>query len=124
MSILGNILWFCLGGVILSALWFIAGILLCITIIGIPFGVQCFKNAGLAAFPFGKEINYNKAGFGSLLMNVLWVLVFGWELALISAVFGCLFCVTIVGIPFGLQYFKLAQLALVPFGAQAKYTHI
>jgi len=117
MKTLGNILWFLFGGLVLGLLWSVAGIICCVTIIGIPFGIQCFKIAALALWPVGKEINYSRAGFGSVIGNVLWILFFGWELALTHLVIGLIYCVTIIGIPFGLQSFKLAQLALFPFGA-------
>lgn len=116
MRILGNLLWFLLGGIVLGLCWTIAGILWCITILGIPWGVQCFKFAKLAFFPFGKDILYG-TGAGSLLVNILWILLTGAELAIIHAVIGLVFCITIVGIPFGMQCFKLAKLALLPFGA-------
>lgn len=118
MKIIGNILWFLLGGFLLAMLWFFAGLVLCITIIGIPFGVQCFKNASLMLHPFGHEVVYGPARVTSILGNILWILIFGWELALASLIAGFLCCLTIVGIPFGLQSFKFAQLALMPFGAK------
>jgi len=116
MKTLGNIIWFLFGGLFLAIEWFIAGILCCITIIGIPFGVQCFKLAGLSLWPIGKEISYRKSGVGSVIGNILWVIVFGWELALSHLVVGLIYCATIIGIPFGLQCFKLAQVSLFPFG--------
>lgn len=120
MRIIGNILWLVLGGLLLALGWALAGLLLCVTIVGIPFGVECFKIAGLVLFPFGREISYpaGSSGCGSVLFNILWLLVFGWELALGTLIAGVLMCVTIVGIPFGLQAFKLAQLSLMPFGAK------
>ena len=111
MKILGNILWFIFGGFLLWLEWSIAGLLLCITIIGIPAGKQCFKMAKLCAAPFGKQIDYARAGVGSVLLDVLWVLVFGWEIAATAA---------INGIPFGKQFFKIAALAFAPFGAAVK----
>lgn len=116
MSILGNILWFVFGGAISGLSWCLAGVLWCISIVGIPIGIQCFKIAGLTFFPFGKEVVYD-GGAGSLLLNVLWIILSGLPLALEHLVFGAILCVTIVGIPFGLQQFKLAKLALMPFGA-------
>lgn len=116
MKFLGNLLWFVFGGLLLWLEWAFAGILLCITVIGIPAGAQCFKIAKLSAFPFGKELNYEKAGFGSTLLNVIWILVFGWEIAATAAVCGIIWCITIIGIPFGKQFFKLAALSLFPFG--------
>lgn len=118
MRIIGNILWFIFGGVLLFLLWAIAGLLCFISIIGIPLGIQCFKFASLMLSPFGRDIDYSQAGVGSLLVNVLWIVLLGWELALFSIIIGLIYCVTIIGIPFGLQSFKFAKLALMPFGAR------
>ena len=117
MKVIGNILWFVFGGLWLGIGWAVAGLLCCITIIGIPAGKQCFKIARLAFLPFGKEIK-SSGGVGSLILNVIWILLLGWELALEAAVLGAVFCITIIGIPFGKQCFKLARLALMPFGAE------
>ncbi len=119
MKTLGNILWIIFGGLLLWLEWAFAGVLLCITIIGIPAGMQCFKIAGLCLAPFKKEVSYKNAGFGSTLLNILWVLIFGWEIAATAAVCGILWCITIIGIPFGLQFFKLAAMSLFPFGSKA-----
>lgn len=116
MGCLGNFLWFVFGGFFTGLSWCVAGMLWCITIIGIPVGLQCFKLASLCFFPFGKEVTYG-GGFGSFLLNLIWLLLSGIPLALSSVFWGCLLCVTIVGIPFGLQQFKIAKLALMPFGA-------
>lgn len=116
MGCLGNIVWFICGGFISGLSWLLVGCLWCITIVGIPVGVQCFKFAGLSFFPFGKEVIYG-GGTGSLLLNIIWLLAGGLVLAAESAVLGALLCITVVGIPFGLQHFKIAKLALMPFGA-------
>ncbi|MFR5635635.1 MAG: YccF domain-containing protein [Mediterraneibacter faecis] len=116
MGYLGNILWFICGGLLSGLSWGLAGCLWCISIVGIPVGLQCFKFASLSFFPFGKDVNYG-GGAGSLLLNIIWLLVSGIPLALEHAVMGIIMCVTIIGIPFGLQHFKIAQLALMPFGA-------
>lgn len=116
MGCLGNIIWFLFGGLVSGMSWFLAGLLWCITIVGFPVGVQCFKLAGLSFFPFGKEVEYG-GGAGSFLLNLLWIIFTGWVLAVEHVFFGVIFCITIVGIPFGLQHFKLAKLALMPFGA-------
>ena len=116
MTFLGNLLWFLFGGLIGGLGWTLAGCLWCITIVGIPVGLQCFKFAGLAFFPFGKEIVYGGGTF-SVLVNIIWLLLSGLELVIGYVVLGCLWCITIVGIPFGKQCFKLAKLALMPFGA-------
>lgn len=119
MGCLGNILWFIFGGFVSGLSWCLAGCLWCITIIGIPIGVQCFKFASLSFFPFGKEVEYG-GGTVSLLVNIIWLLVTGIPLAVEQAAIGVLLCITIIGIPFGLQEFKLAKLALMPFGSTVK----
>ena len=119
MGCLGNAIWFVFGGFVSGLSWILAGCLWCITIIGIPIGIQCFKFAGLCFFPFGKEVVYGGSA-GSLLLNIVWMLVTGIPLAIQSAVFGILFCITIIGIPFGLQHFKISKLALMPFGSTIK----
>ena len=116
MGCLGNVLWFVFGGCLSGLGWCLAGVLWCITIVGIPVGLQCFKFAKLAFFPFGKEIVYG-GGVGSFMLNIIWLVVSGIWLALGSVVTGCLLCITVIGIPFGLQHFKLAKLALMPFGS-------
>ncbi len=117
MSVIGNILWFILCGFIGGLGWLLAGCIWCITIIGIPIGVQCFKLAGLAFFPFGKEVVYDGGAF-SFLVNIIWLIVSGLELAIGYVAAGVILCITIIGIPFGKQCFKLAQLSLMPFGAR------
>lgn len=116
MGCLGNFLWFIFGGFISGLSWCLAGVIWCITIIGIPVGTQCFKMAGLSFFPFGKEVTYG-GGAGSLILNVLWLIISGLPLAIEHLAIGAALCITIIGIPFGLQQFKLAKLALMPFGA-------
>lgn len=116
MGCLGNIIWFLCGGIWQGLGWIFSGVFWCITIIGIPIGMQCFKFASLAFFPFGKEINYG-GGAVSLLANILWLILSGIPLALSAAVNGLLLCCTIIVIPFGLQCFKIAKLSLMPFGA-------
>ena len=115
---LGNIIWFLLGGIVLALAWMIAGLLCCLTVIGIPLGLQCFKFAGLALWPFGRDIDFSRMGAVSLLANIIWLVFCGFELAVTAAVLGAVFCLTLIGIPFGLQYFKFAKLALMPFGAR------
>jgi uncharacterized membrane protein YccF (DUF307 family) len=117
MSILGNILWFIFGGLFSGLGWCISGILWCITIIGIPYGVQCFKFASLAFWPFGKDVEYG-GGVVSLVANIIWIIFFGIPMALHNLLWGCIWCITIVGIPFGLQFFKIAKLSLMPFGSK------
>ena len=119
MSTIGNILWFIFGGVLAGLSWCLAGLIWCITIVGIPIGIQCFKFARLSFFPFGKEIIYG-GGFGRFILNIIWLIISGLPLALEFVIFGAIFCITIIGIPFGLQYFKLAKLALMPFGSEIR----
>lgn len=118
MKFLGNILWFVLGGFIISLYYFLVGLFFCITIIGIPFGLQLIKLAGFALWPFGHDVQpgENDGGCLSILMNIIWILIGGIEIAMLHLTFGVVLCITIVGIPFGLQHFKMALLALVPFG--------
>lgn len=116
MGLLGNIIWFLCGGFWQGLAWTLAGILWCVTIVGIPIGVQCFKFASLAFFPFGKEIIYG-GGAVSLIANIIWIIVSGIPLAVAALTNGLLLCLTIIGIPFGKQCFKMARLALSPFGA-------
>lgn len=110
-----NLLWFLTGGIVIGLAWVIVGCLWCVTIIGIPVGLQCFKFASLSFFPFGKNIVYDDSTV-SLLLNILWILFSGIELAMVHVVCGLMLCITIIGIPFGMQHFKLAKLALLPFG--------
>ena len=117
MRVLGNILWIILGGFAIAIGWALVGLILCISIIGIPLGVQAFKMAGLTLTPFGKTVQYG-GGVGSTLVNILWVVLVGWWMALGYLGAGVLNCITIIGIPFGIQSFKMAKLALWPFGAQ------
>jgi uncharacterized membrane protein YccF (DUF307 family) len=118
MSILGNLIWFVFGGVLIFLEYIISGLLMCLTIIGIPFGVQCFKLSLLGLTPFGRTITQGQAGSGciSVLMNIIWILIGGIWIALTHLILGILFGITIVGIPFAKQHFKLASLALSPFG--------
>ena len=117
MRLIGNILWMLLGGLISAFLWVVVGSLWCITIVGIPVGIQCFKLSSLSLSPFGKEVVYEGEAV-SFILNVIWFLAGGEVLALINFVFGLILCPTIIGIPFGKQFFKIAKLALTPFGAR------
>lgn len=117
MNLLGNIVWLLLGGFISAMMYFIAGFLMCITIIGIPFGLQLFKFGMFSLSPFGRNVTYTStSGCLATVFNVIWILCGWWEIAAVHAVFGLLLCVTIVGIPFGVQHFKIAGLSLMPFG--------
>ena len=117
MRTLGNILWFVFGGFISGLGWLLSGVLWCITIIGIPYGKQCFKFASLSFWPFKKEI-INAGGAISTIANIIWIIFFGLPMAIGNAALGLLWCITIVGIPFGKQFFKIERLALMPFGAR------
>ncbi len=118
MSIIGNILWFILGGFLIVIEYFVAGVVSCLTIIGIPLGIQSFKLAVASLWPFGKEVKPTaNSGSGlSTLLNIIWILVGGIWITLTHLILGLVLCVTIIGIPFGLQHFKLMRLSFTPFG--------
>lgn len=118
MKLLGNILWIVFGGFFVSLEYFVGGLLSCITIIGIPFGLQLFKLALLALVPFGQKVEYREQEPGciSTLFNIIWIFTGGIAICLTHLFFGFLLCITIIGIPFGKQHFKLMRLAFTPFG--------
>lgn len=118
MSLIGNLIWFLCGGVLIALEYAISSFFLCLTIIGIPFGLQTFKLASLALFPFGKRtvINERANGTLSLIMNILWIILGGIWICLTHLLFGAVLFITIIGIPFAKQHFKLASVALFPFG--------
>jgi len=116
VRLIGNLVWIFTGGLLLALVWLLAGVVLCITVIGIPFGIQCFKISNLAVSPFGKRINTR---FGRYpIANVLWMIFFGWHMALLYIAVGIVTMASVIGIPFGLQAFKFAKLAFIPFGAE------
>ncbi|CAB0150906.1 Inner membrane protein YccF [Pseudidiomarina piscicola] len=125
MAVLGNILWFILGGFVMGLGWWLAGIVAFISIIGIPWAKACFVMGRFAFLPFGYEAINRRAlsqkndigtsGFGTL-GNILWLIVFGWWLALGHLVAAVGFFIIIIGIPFGIQHLKLAMIALLPIG--------
>ncbi len=117
MGCLANILWLIFGGLEAWFAWTIYGILWSITIVGIPLGRQCFKFARLSLAPFGKDVSV-EGGPVSLLANIVWCLFTGVEMALAHVTVGIGLCLTIIGIPFGIQHFKLAVLSLFPFGSR------
>ena len=117
MNFIGNLLWFIFGGFLSGISWLLAGIIWCITIIGIPYGLQCFKFASLSFMPFGKDIQFG-GGVSSLIVNIIWTIFFGIPMALENIFIGIIWCITIVGIPFGLQFFKIAKLSFAPFGSK------
>jgi uncharacterized membrane protein YccF (DUF307 family) len=120
MKLLLNIIWLLFGGIVIAIEYLFASIVLFITIIGIPFGFQTLKLAGLAIWPFGREARYKESASGCLstVMNIIWILTGGIWICISHLAFGVLLCITIIGIPFGLQHFKLASLALTPFGRE------
>ena len=122
MNSLGNIFWLLLGGIIIALIYYVVGLLMCITIIGIPFGVQLLKLGTYALWPFGHQMvdKPNEPGCLSIVMNLLWILTGWWEVALLHAIFGLICCVTIVGIPFGVQHFKMALASVFPFGKEIR----
>ena len=117
MSFLANIVWIIFGGLSTALCWCVAGLILCITVIGIPLGLQAFKMARLTLAPFGMDIQYG-GGAPSAVANVFWVLLCGLWMAIAYMALGALYCITIIGIPIGLQLFKMARLSLLPFGAR------
>ena len=120
MRFLFNLLWLIFGGLWTCIGYLISSILLMITIIGIPFGLQTLKLAVLALWPFGKTISESKGGMGclSVFMNVFWIIFGGIEICISHLLWGIICCITIIGIPFGKQHFKLASLSLFPFGRE------
>jgi uncharacterized membrane protein YccF (DUF307 family) len=118
MRFFGNIIWLVFGGILISIEYLIGSLLLMITIVGIPFGLQTLKMASLALWPFGRDTRVHERASGCLyiIMNVIWLLTGGLWIAATHAIFGVLLCISIIGIPFGLQHFKLTAIALSPFG--------
>ena len=119
MSLIGNIIWIIFGGgLILFLEYFIAGLVLCVTIVGIPFGMQCIKISFLALLPFGKEIRNTRSSYGMLstVMNLIWIVIGGIWIAITHIVFAFLCMITIIGIPFAQQHMKLVSLSMMPFG--------
>lgn len=116
MSLLGNLVWLIFGGLISGGLYILGGLLLCVTIIGIPFGLQAIKLGFATLTPFGKDLKSSRnTGFWKLLFDVLWLFLFGWEIAIAHLFFGAFLFVTVIGIPFAYQHFKLIPVALFPF---------
>lgn len=117
-----NLLWALLGGGLVTAIEYVlAGLVLCLTIVGIPFGVQCFKIAGLALFPFGKDFDDSRPrGVTNLPLNIIWLLLAGIWICITHLTLALGLAVSIIGIPFALQHLKLAMLALMPFGVTVR----
>lgn len=118
MKTLGNLLWIIFGGAIGSGLWLLYGVLWSVTIVGIPLGKQCFKLASLTFAPFKKEVVEGNDSAIGFVANIMWAVTTGVVMAFENVVMGVILCCTIVGIPFGKQYFKLARLSLMPFGTE------
>ncbi len=118
MNFLANLIWIIFGGLFVALTWLVLGLILCVTIIGIPFGLQCFKAARLSLAPFGRRVDVDFAEHP--IANVLWAILVGWEMALGYLLGGLVLCITIIGIPMGLQMFKFMKLAFFPFGADIK----
>lgn len=118
MRIISNIFWIIFGGIWLALLWLLCGILLCVTIVGIPFGIQCFKMARLSFAPYGKKVDLNFSEHP--IANTVWAIFGGWVIALVYLLVGVINCITIIGIPRGIQCFKIMKLAFFPFGADIK----
>ncbi|MGD9020700.1 MAG: YccF domain-containing protein [Lysobacterales bacterium] len=120
MSLLLNVLWFVLGGFLVTIAYILGGLLLCITIIGIPFGIQCFKLSMLGLAPFGREVRETEPPGGciAIVMNIIWIVLPGLELALLHLLLAALFAITIIGLPFAAQHLKLTRLAILPFGSR------
>ena len=123
MNTLGNIIWLVFGGILIALEYFVASIGLFITIIGIPFGIQTMKMASVALWPFDKEVVSSGSSNGCLstLMNLIWIFTGGIWISISHLIFGILFSITIIGLPWGMQHFKLAALALTPFGKEVVF---
>lgn len=122
MKTLGNIFWLIFGGFMIAIEYFIAGFIMLLTIIGIPFGLQAFKLGILALWPFGSKVVTNENTLGCLnpILNLIWIIIGGFWIAITHLFWGILLSLTIIGIPFGKQHFKLIHLALVPFGKRVE----
>jgi uncharacterized membrane protein YccF (DUF307 family) len=118
MNLLGNLIWLIFGGLLSAIGYLVGGLVLCLTVAGIPWGLQCFKIAGLVLWPFGRQVVNNSSSGGclSLFCNIIWLLCGGLYTALVHIVFGVLLFLTIIGIPFARQHFKLVEISLMPFG--------
>ncbi len=122
MSLLGNLVWLLFGGFLVGLGYMIGGLALCLTIVGIPFGIQSIKLGVATMAPFGLEIvqTEDAGGFLPMVLNVIWLLLFGWEIAIGHLVSAAILAITIVGIPFAKQHLKLIPLALFPIGRELR----
>ncbi|MDX1935736.1 MAG: YccF domain-containing protein [Flavihumibacter sp.] len=118
MNLLGNLIWLIFGGFLAALGYLLGGLVLCITVIGIPFGLQCFKLAGLVLWPFGKKVVSDSSSTGCLgvVFNIVWLLCGGLCTAITHIVMGLILSITIIGLPWGRQHFKLVEVSLMPFG--------
>jgi uncharacterized membrane protein YccF (DUF307 family) len=123
MNVFGNLIWLIFGGLLAALGYFFGGIVLCITVIGVPWGLQCFKLAGLVLWPFGKKVISDSDNMGCLniFFNLVWILSGGLYTAIVHIVMGAILCLTIIGIPWGKQHFKLVEISLMPFGKRIIY---
>jgi uncharacterized membrane protein YccF (DUF307 family) len=122
LNLLLNVIWLIFGGFIVVIAYLLGGILLCLTIIGIPFGIACFKLAGLALAPFGREIREKEppGGVLAVIMNIIWILLPGLELATFHLIMALLLAITIIGLPLARQHLKMVRMALLPFGFEVR----
>lgn len=120
LKFLGNLVWLLLGGVVIALEYYFVGLLLCITVIGIPFGIQLFKLGTYSLWPFGHELVSGPKASGCLntAMNLLWILLGWWEVALTHLICGLFLCITVIGIPWGIQHFKMVVSSVFPFGKE------
>lgn len=122
MNALGNLVFFVFGGFFIFLGYVLGGIILCVTIIGIPFGFQCFKLAGGVVAPFGREVREKESPGGvlAIILNIIWIILPGLELAIMHLILAAAFAITLIGIPIALQHVKLIPLALLPFGREMR----
>lgn len=119
MRVILNIIWLVLSGFWLAIAYVLAGIVACILIITIPFGIAAFRMANYVLWPFGRTtVPRESAGVASLIGNIIWIILFGWELAVMHLVSGVALCITIIGIPLGLANFKMIPISLLPLGVR------
>src|SRR5437762_8683278 len=118
MNFFGDIIWLIFGGLLAALGYIIGGVVLCITIIGVPWGLQCFKLAGLVLSPFGKRVVSDSSEMGCLniFCNLIWIVCGGLYTAIVHIVMGAILCITVIGLPWGRQHFKLVEISLMPFG--------
>jgi uncharacterized membrane protein YccF (DUF307 family) len=123
MNLIGNLVWLIFGGFFAAVGYFVGGLVLCITVIGMPWGLQCFKMAGLVLWPFGKKVisDSSQTGCLSMFFNLIWIICGGLYTAFVHLIMGFLLSITVIGIPWGKQHFKLMEISLMPFGKRVVY---